>query len=199
MLSDSNSAVNQAPLPGDITPSGSDSTTSGASSNSVSYSTAAFGSMLRPSEQCGGDGGFCNSTTIGVPCGDHVWNGIECPEYYYCARQNYTYWSCQEEPPEVVKAAKAAQAQQAARARNTTRQTNSSTYNVTDSSDVEADGEFSASAAVGDSSRRGTNTTSNRTLVLDPNSLRTQSGAARQQVGPTYVLTVLMLFMAVLL
>jgi hypothetical protein len=60
------------------------------------------GSQLRAYEQCGGAGGLCNQTTIGVPCGDHVWRGVTCPqepEAFSCQRQNATAWLCLPAPP----------------------------------------------------------------------------------------------------
>lgn len=66
------------------------------------------GSMLRQYEQCGGAGGLCNQTTIGVPCGDHVWRGIVCPEAFSCQRQNSSAWLCLPAPPGSPEASRAA-------------------------------------------------------------------------------------------
>uniref|UniRef100_A0A383WDM4 Uncharacterized protein n=1 Tax=Tetradesmus obliquus TaxID=3088 RepID=A0A383WDM4_TETOB len=66
------------------------------------------GSMLRQNEQCGGAGGLCNQTTIGVPCGDHVWRGIVCPEGFSCQRQNSSAWLCLPAPPGSPEASRAA-------------------------------------------------------------------------------------------
>lgn len=60
--------------------------------NSGQY--AAAGSYLGPNEQCGGGGGLCNTSTIGVPCGDHAWDGSFCPNTYSCQRQNSSVWLC---------------------------------------------------------------------------------------------------------
>jgi hypothetical protein len=71
------------------------------------------GSQLREYEQCGGAGGLCNQTTIGVPCGDHVWRGVTCPltpEAFSCQRQNSTAWLCLPAPPGSPEAAAAAAA-----------------------------------------------------------------------------------------
>jgi hypothetical protein len=60
------------------------------------------GSQLRAYEQCGGAGGLCNQTTIGVPCGDLLWRGVTCPdtpEAFSCQRQNSTAWLCLPAPP----------------------------------------------------------------------------------------------------
>lgn len=47
--------------------------------------------ILMPYEQCGGEKGLCNTTTIGVPCGDHTW-GLECPTGYECQRKTAAMW-----------------------------------------------------------------------------------------------------------
>lgn len=47
--------------------------------------------LLMPYEQCGGEKGLCNTTTIGVPCGDHPW-GLECPTGYECQRKTAAMW-----------------------------------------------------------------------------------------------------------
>jgi hypothetical protein len=67
-----------------------------------------IGSQLRQYEQCGGAGGLCNQTTIGVPCGDHVWRGVFCPEGFSCQRQNSTAWLCLPAPPGSPEASRAA-------------------------------------------------------------------------------------------
>jgi hypothetical protein len=47
--------------------------------------------VLMPYEQCGGEKGLCNTTTIGVPCGDHSW-GLDCPTDYECKRKTAAVW-----------------------------------------------------------------------------------------------------------
>lgn len=47
--------------------------------------------MLAAFEQCGGERGLCNTTTIGVPCGDHPW-GLDCPSGYECQRKTAAMW-----------------------------------------------------------------------------------------------------------
>lgn len=49
--------------------------------------------ILRPYEQCGGEKGLCNSTTIGVPCGDAPW-GVDCPAGHSCQRKTAALWQC---------------------------------------------------------------------------------------------------------
>lgn len=52
---------------------------------------AAATQALRPYEQCGGEKGLCNSTTIGVPCRDAPW-GVDCPSGYKCQRKTAAMW-----------------------------------------------------------------------------------------------------------
>jgi hypothetical protein len=59
-----------------------------------SSSNAAVGSNLHASDQCGGAGGLCNQTTIGIPCGDHAWQSVNCPQNFTCSRRNASYWRC---------------------------------------------------------------------------------------------------------
>uniref|UniRef100_A0A383WM98 CBM1 domain-containing protein n=1 Tax=Tetradesmus obliquus TaxID=3088 RepID=A0A383WM98_TETOB len=54
----------------------------------------AVGSNLHASDQCGGAGGLCNQTTIGIPCGDHMWQSVNCPQNFSCTRRNASYWQC---------------------------------------------------------------------------------------------------------
>lgn len=63
---------------------------------------AAIGSNLHALDQCGGAGGLCNSTTIGIPCGDHVWQSVSCPQNFTCARRNASFWQCQLIPGRTV-------------------------------------------------------------------------------------------------
>jgi hypothetical protein len=57
--------------------------------------TPAAGTMLEPGDQCGGAGGLCNSTSIGVPCGrDAPWQDVQCPSQHECLRINVTLWVC---------------------------------------------------------------------------------------------------------
>lgn len=64
------------------------------STMSVDPLSLSAGSYLSALDQCGGTGGFCNRTTIGVPCGDRQWPGSYCPEDYECIRSNSSYWQC---------------------------------------------------------------------------------------------------------
>eukprot|EP00775_Hariotina_reticulata_P013108 gene13108-13236_t len=56
--------------------------------------TLGVGSVLRPYAQCGGAGGWCNSTSIGIPCADEAWFGALCPQKYVCNRQDHLLWIC---------------------------------------------------------------------------------------------------------
>jgi hypothetical protein len=56
--------------------------------------TLGVGSVLRPYAQCGGAGGWCNSTSIGIPCADEAWFGALCPKQYVCHRQDPLLWIC---------------------------------------------------------------------------------------------------------
>lgn len=47
--------------------------------------------ILMAYEQCGGEQGLCNRTTIAAPCGDHPW-GVECPAGYDCQRRSAALW-----------------------------------------------------------------------------------------------------------
>lgn len=66
-----------------------------ASAATRSAPSAAAGSELHPLDQCGGEGGLCSATSIGIPCGDHQWGGAYCSENFNCSRSNSSWWSCE--------------------------------------------------------------------------------------------------------